>query len=96
LENEFQSTDMKPVKHDVRLHDGRIVTIPVPDWAPQVRDLLDDPFVHDNIAEGIDRDTFRLIVPIEIHENDPNAIIGRKHTGCLYQRTHNLFVLWCL
>jgi hypothetical protein len=90
LEDEFQSADMKYVKHSVRLHDGRVVTIPVPDFAPQVRDLLDHPFIWDYISTGIDKTTFRPVVPTEIHENDPNAILGDKHTGHLYQRAIDL------
>jgi hypothetical protein len=55
LEVEYQSCDMN---HHDRLHDGRSVTIPVIDFVPEVRDVLDDPWVHENIAAGIDKETF--------------------------------------
>jgi hypothetical protein len=90
LEVEYQSCDMKSENRHVELHDGRTVTIPVIDFGPEVRDVLDDPWVHDNIAAGIDKETFRPIVPAELHENDQNAIIGEKHTGFLYQRAIDL------
>jgi hypothetical protein len=45
LEEEFDFHDMKSEKRDVKLHDGRVATIPVIDVAPQIRDLLDNPFV---------------------------------------------------
>jgi hypothetical protein len=56
------------------------------DFAAQARDVLDSPFVRANVAEGIDWDTFRPIANAEDHENNPNAIIGEKHTGYLYTR----------
>jgi hypothetical protein len=90
LEVEYQSSEMKSENHHVRLHDGRSVTIHVIDFGPEVRDVLDDPWIHENIADGIDRETFRPIVQPELHENDPNAIIGEKHTGFLYQRAIDL------
>lgn len=90
LQEEFDSSDLKFEKNNVELNDGRTVTIPVIDFAAQARDVLDSPFVRANVAEGIDWETFRPIANAEEHENNPNAIIGEKHTGFLYQRAIDL------
>ena len=86
LAKEFDYLDLVSEQQDVTLEDGRIVTIPVIDFAPQVRDFLDSPFVQSHIADGIDRDTFRVIKMPDEHEYDQDAIVGEKHTGFLYQR----------
>lgn len=86
LAKEFDYLDLVSEQQDVTLEDGRIVTIPVIDFAPQVRDFLDSPFVQSHIADGIDRDTFRVIKTPDEHEYDQDAIVGEKHTGFLYQR----------
>ena len=90
LEEEFDFHDMKSKQNDVKLHDGRVATIPVIDVGPQIRDLLDDEVVRNHISKGVCRDTFRLKVDATTHENDPKAILGEKHSGYLYQRAIDL------
>lgn len=86
LQEEFDYMELSSTNHDVPLEDGRTATVPVIDFGPQVRDLLDSPFVQAHIANGIDRDTFRLTTTAQDHEYNENAVIGEKHTGFLYQR----------
>ena len=80
----FQTTDLIPVNHEIKLSDNRVVTIPVTNWEALARDILDDPEVIELISENLDPDTWRPKVKPMIHENDDNAIIGEKDSGYLY------------
>jgi hypothetical protein len=85
LQDEFDSLDLEFEKNNVQLNDGRTVTIPVVDFGAQARDVLDNPFTLANVADGIDKETFRPIALAEQHENDPNAVIG-ENTRDFYTR----------
>ena len=67
--------------------DGRKVSIPVFDFATNVRSILDDPNVTnvDNIMAGLDKDTWRPIVSESDHEKDIHAVIADKDSGYLYR-----------
>ena len=81
----FQTKDLVPVRKHVKLSDNRIVTIPVTDFGALVRDILDDPRVLADISPGIDPTTWRPKKSQEELHNDPDAIIGEKETGYLYE-----------
>jgi hypothetical protein len=81
----FQAKDLVPVRHDVKLSDNRIVTIPVTDLGAIVRDILDDPNVLADISPGIDPDTWQPKLSQQELHADPDAIIGEKETGYLYE-----------
>ena len=57
----FDTKDLVPVRHDVKLSDNRVVTIPVTDFGAMIRDILDDPNVLADISPGIDPKTWRPI-----------------------------------
>jgi hypothetical protein len=82
----FHTKDLVPVCHDVKLSDNRVVTIPVTDFGAMIRDILDDPNVLTDISPGIDPKTWWRPIKSqhELH-NDPNAVIGEKETGYLYE-----------
>ena len=90
LEHEYDAFDLKSVKHHVDLHDGRVATVPVVDAAAEFRDMLDDPFIHKHVSKGVCRETFRLLRPTHLNDNNPESIIGEKEDGYLYQQAIDL------
>ena len=87
LEETFQCKDQRPVDRPYEMSDGRKVSIPVFDFATNVRSILDDPNVTnvDNIMAGLDKDTWRPIVTESDHEKDIHAVIADKDSGYLYR-----------
>ena len=86
LEKAFRTKCLKPKDVDVILpSNGRKVTVPVPDFASLTRFQLSKDYILDNISPNIDRDTFRPIISVEEHENNPKAVIGEKDTGWMYR-----------
>jgi hypothetical protein len=90
LEHEFEAFDLKSVKHQIQLHDGRVATVPVIDFGPEIRDMLDNPFIHQHISKGVCKETFRLLTPTHLNESNPDAIIGEIDQGYLYQQAIDL------
>ena len=85
LKEIFDVKDMEPNNHTVKLHDGRVVTVPVIDFAAAMRSILDDEEVMKHVMSGLD-DTWRPIVSEEEHENDDNVVIDDKVAGHLYRQ----------
>ena len=81
----FNTTDLLPKKKTIKLSDNRLVTIPVIDFAALTRDILDDPRVLADISPGIDPTTWRPKLSQAQQHNDPDALIGEKETGYLYE-----------
>ena len=82
----FGFQNLQPHLKEVTLSDGRIVTVPVVDFAESMRSILDDSKVMSSLMSGLDPDTFRPIVSEDDHENDSNAIIHDKDSGYLYRQ----------
>jgi hypothetical protein len=79
----FQTTELIPKHHDIKLSDNKVVTIPVTNWEALAREILDDPEVIELISEHLDPDTWCPKGKPIIHENNANAIIGEKDSGYL-------------
>lgn len=84
LASTFKTGNMKPKRINVRLHDDRLATVPVPNFEAMATDLLNDPRFEEYLAEGIDPKTFETAYDPEVFLNDPDAIIGEMHTGWNY------------
>ena len=76
-----------PMTKETETHDGRKVTVPIFDFAAQVRNLLDDPDVMNehNIMKGLDQETWRPTLSAEEFENNYHAVIQDKDSGYLYR-----------
>ena len=87
LSKTFNVEGLKPTSKETVTHDGRRVTIPIFDFAAQVRNILDDPDVmnEDNIMKGLDPKTWRPKLSAEEFEGDYHAIIADKDSGYLYR-----------
>lgn len=87
LSEVFDVDGLKPTTKETVTHDGRKVTVPIFDFAAQVRNILDDPDVMNkhNIMAGLDQNTWRPSVSAEEFENDYHAMIADKDSGYLYR-----------
>ena len=87
LEKTFYVKGLMPMTKEMETHDRRKVTVPIFDFAAQVRNLLDDPDVmnKDNIMKGLDQETWRPTLSAEEFEKDYHADIADKDSGYLYR-----------
>ncbi|MGA0823871.1 MAG: hypothetical protein ACO3PG_05370, partial [Pelagibacteraceae bacterium] len=86
LTDVFSFGGLKPKLQSVELHDGRIVTVPIVDFAESMRSILDDKTVMKRIITGIDLVTWRPVVRAEEHEANMSAMLKDKVDGYLYRQ----------
>ena len=82
----FHFNDLQPTDKEVTLHDGRVVSVPVVNFAQAMLSILDDPKVMASIMKGLDPETWRPMVPETEHELNENATIHDKDSGYLYRQ----------
>eukprot|EP00956_Cyclotella_meneghiniana_P017997 scaffold29759_cov121-Cyclotella_meneghiniana.AAC.1 len=82
----FHFNDLQPTDKEVTLHDGRVVSVPVVNFAQAMLSILDDPKVMASIMKGLDPETWRPTVPETEHELNENATIHDKDSGYLYRQ----------
>ena len=82
----FGFNKLHPKVIDVSLHDGRVVSVPVVDFAEAMLSILDDPKVMASIMSGLDPDTWRPSVSETEHELDEEATIHDKDSVYLYRQ----------